>query len=205
MERTRRATAWFIDAGLVGAVASGLAVLTFHRISALFTEVPGLATRGALDLLASRGDVLDASRSFGGSLWDRSVLYVEQGLVLLVLAAFLYQWGCVALLGRTLGKGLVGLRVGPVPPRRAARRAAAATAVDLVLFAVACVLLVEGRIVLSVLVWAAAVAVLLLNALFVLAPGRRSLADRAAGTTVTGARLSRPGATAPGRTSSGSN
>ncbi|MCW5249221.1 RDD family protein [Streptomyces sp. SHP 1-2] len=203
MERTRRATAWFIDAGLVGAVASGLAVLTFHRISALFTEVPGLATRGALDLLASRGDVLDASRSFGGSQWDRSVLYVEQGLVLLVLAAFLYQWGCVALLGRTLGKGLVGLRVGPVPPRRAARRAAAATAVDLVLFAVACVLLVEGRIVLSVLV--RAVAVLLLNALFVLAPGRRSPADRAAGTTVTGSRLSRPGATAPGRTSSGSS
>ncbi|MFF5841151.1 hypothetical protein ACFY74_06710 [Streptomyces massasporeus] len=63
------------------------------------------------------------------------------------------------------------------------------------MYAVACVLLVEGQVVLSVLVWAVAVALFLVNALPVLSPGRRSLADRVAGTAVTGIGLSRPVAT----------
>ncbi|MFF6954225.1 RDD family protein [Streptomyces iakyrus] len=204
MPKLRRATAWLVDFALVVALASALAVLTFHRVSALVTDVPELATRGGFDLLTSRGDVLDASQDLGLSLWNKSVLYVEQAFGLLVLTVFLYQWACLALAGRTVGKALTGLKVTPnLPPRvRAARRAAVTTAADVAVYAVACVLLVEGQIVLSVLVWAVAVVLFLVNALPVLSPGRRSLADRVAGTAVTGIeRFSRPVATPPVRTS----
>ncbi|MFF5313895.1 RDD family protein [Streptomyces massasporeus] len=203
MPKLRRVLAWFVDFALVVALASALAVLTFHRVSALVTDVPELATRGGFDLLTSRGDVLDASQDLGLSLWNKSVLYVEQAFGLLVLTVFLYQWACLALAGRTLGKALTGLKVTPNLPRRvrAARRAAVTTAADVAVYAVACVLLVEGQVVLSVLVWAVAVALFLLNALPVLSPGRRSLADRVAGTAVTGIGLSRPVATPLVRTS----
>ncbi|MGW6543857.1 RDD family protein [Streptomyces massasporeus] len=203
MPKLRRVLAWFVDFALVVALASALAVLTFHRVSALVTDVPELATRGGFDLLTSRGDVLDASQDLGLSLWNKSVLYVEQAFGLLVLTVFLYQWACLALAGRTLGKALTGLKVTPNLPRRvrAARRAAVTTAADVAVYAVACVLLMEGQVVLSVLVWAVAVALFLLNALPVLSPGRRSLADRVAGTAVTGIALSRPVATPRVRTS----
>ncbi|MFI8836657.1 hypothetical protein ACIGPN_37670 [Streptomyces afghaniensis] len=201
MPKLRRAVAWAVDFALVVALASALAVLTFHRISALVTDVPELATRSGLDLLTSRGDVLDASQDLGLTLWDKSVLYVEQAFGLLVLAVFLYQWACLALAGRTVGKGLVGLTVTPRLPRRAARRAAVTTATDVAVYAVACVLLVEGQVVLSVLVWAVAVVLFLLNALPVLSPSGRSLADRVAGTAVTGLWLSTPVATPLVRTS----
>jgi hypothetical protein len=201
MPKLRRALAWFIDFALVLAVASALAVLTFHRISALVTDVPELATRGGFDLVTSRGDVIGASEDFGVSMWNKVVLYVEQAFGVLILVTFLYQWGCLALLGRTLGKGLLGLKVGPSGRRHAALRAAVTTVADIGLYAVACVLLVEGQVVLSVLVWAAAVAVFFLNALPVLSPSRRSLADRVAGTAVTGFGLSRPGAMPPVGTS----
>ncbi|MFJ4239426.1 RDD family protein [Streptomyces iakyrus] len=203
MPKLRRATAWLVDFALVVALASALAVLTFHRVSALVTDVPELATRGGFDLLTSRGDVLDASQDLGLSLWNKSVLYVEQAFGLLVLTVFLYQWACLALAGRTVGKALTGLKVTPnLPPRvRAARRAAVTTAADVAVYAVACVLLVEGQIVLSVLVWAVAVVLFLVNALPVLSAGRRSLADRVAGTAVTGIGFSRPVATPPVRTS----
>ncbi|MFG3722374.1 RDD family protein [Streptomyces massasporeus] len=202
MPKLCRVLAWFVDFALVVALASALAVLTFHRVSALVTDVPELATRGGFDLLTSRGDVLDASQDLGLSLWNKSVLYVEQAFGLLVLTVFLYQWACLALAGRTLGKALTGLKVTPNLPRRvrAARRAAVTTAADVAVYAVACVLLVEGQVVLSVLVWAVAVALFLLNALPVLSPARRSLADRVAGTAVTGIGLSRPVATPLART-----
>ncbi|MFH9064311.1 RDD family protein [Streptomyces coeruleorubidus] len=195
MPKLRRAVAWSVDFALVVALASALAVLTFHRVSALVTDVPELATRSGLELLTSRGDVLDASQDLGLRLWDKSVLYVEQAFGLLVLTVFLYQWACLALAGRTVGKGLAGLRVTPRRPRRAALRAAVTTTADVAVYAVACVLLVEGQVVLSVLVWAVAVVLFLLNALPVLSPARRSLADRVAGTEVTGLGLSTPAAT----------
>ncbi|MFF7895938.1 RDD family protein [Streptomyces sp. NPDC007907] len=203
MPKLRRAAAWFVDFALVLALASALAVLTFHRVSALVTDVPELATRGGFDLLTSRGDVLAASQDLGLTLWDKSVLYVEQAFGLLVLTVFLYQWACLALAGRSVGKALVGLKVTTDSPRRvrAARRAAVTTAADVAVYAVACVLLVEGQVVMSVLVWAVAVVLFLLNALPVLSPARRSLADRVAGTAVTGIGLSRPVATPPVRTS----
>jgi hypothetical protein len=184
--------AWFIDFALVLALAATLAVLTFHRISALVSDVPELATRGGFDLLTSRGDVIAASEHIGVSLWDKSVLYVEQAFGLLIVATFLYQWACLCLAGRTVGKGLLGLKVSPSVPRRAAVRAAVTTAADIAVYAVACVLLVEGEFLLSVAVWALAVVVFLFNALPVFSPTRRSLADRLAGTAVTGLGIRMP-------------
>ena len=199
MPKLRRAVAWFIDFALVAAAASVLAVLTFHRISALVTDVPDLATRSGFDLLSSRGDVISASQTLGLSLWDKSVLYVEEAFGLLVVVTFLYQWACLALAGRTLGKGLLGLKVTPAPARRIALRAAVSTTADVAVYAGACVLLIEGQFLLSVLVWLMAVAVFLVNALPVLSPSRRSLADRVAGTAVTGLGLGTP-ATVPAAT-----
>ncbi|MFG2793082.1 RDD family protein [Streptomyces sp. NPDC048419] len=196
MPKLRRATAWFIDFALVLALAAALAVLTFHRISALVADVPELATRGGLDLLTSRGDVIGASEGFGVSLWDKAVLYVEEAFGLLIVVTFLYQWACLSFAGRTIGKGLLGLKVTPSLPRRAAVRAAVTTAADIAVYAVACVLLIEGEFLLSVAVWALAVAVFFLNALPVFSPTRRSLADRLAGTAVTGLGI-RTGAAAP--------
>ncbi|MEW2291501.1 RDD family protein [Streptomyces sp. NPDC006743] len=201
MPKLRRAMAWSIDFALVVAAAAALAVLTFHRISLLVTDVPELATRGGLDLLGSRGDVIGSSEHLGLSLWNKAVLYVEQAFALLVLAAFVYQWACLALTGRTVGKALLGLKVAPLSPlsrraRSAALRAAVTTAADVAVYAVACVLLIEGHFLLSVLVWALAVLLFLVNALPVLFPARRSLADRVARTAVTGLWLRAPGAPA---------
>ncbi|MFF7973811.1 hypothetical protein [Streptomyces sp. NPDC007905] len=187
MLKLRRAVAWFVDFALVVAAAWLLAVLTFHRVTALVTDVPELASRGGFDLLTSRGDVLGASETLGLSLWDGAVLDVEEAFGALVLVTFLYQWACLALLDRTLGKGLLGLRVTPRLSRHVLRRAAVTTAADVAVYALACVLLIEGEFLLSVLVWAVAVALFLVNALPVLLPGRRSLADRLAGTSVEGA------------------
>ncbi|WP_225096812.1 RDD family protein [Streptomyces sp. CoH27] len=185
--RLRRATAWFIDCALVVGAASLLALLTFHRVTLLVTDVPSLATKGGLDLVTSRGDVVGASEHLGLSLWDSVVLDVEEAFGALVLVTFLYQWACLRLLGRTLGKGLLGLRVTPRLSRHALRRAAVTTAADVAVYALACVLLIEGHYLASVLVWAVAVVLFLVNALPVVLPGHRSLADRLAGTSVRGA------------------
>ncbi|WP_256725576.1 RDD family protein [Streptomyces sp. IMTB 2501] len=187
MLRLRRAIAWFMDFALVAAAAALFAILTFHRISALVTDVPSLAAKGGLDLVTSRGDVIGASEQLGLSLWDGIVLDVEEALGALVVVTFLYQWACLTLLGRTLGKGMLGLRVTPRVSRHALRRAAVTTAADVAVYALACVLLIEQQFALSVLVWAVAVVLFLVNALTVLFPGRRSLADRLAGTSVVGA------------------
>ncbi|MEV7685181.1 RDD family protein [Streptomyces bungoensis] len=184
MFKLRRAAAWFVDFALVAGAAWLLAALTFHRITALVTDVPDLATRGGFDLLTSRGDVVGASETVGLSLWDRAVVDVEEAFGALVVVTFLYQWATLAMLGRTLGKGLLGLRVSPRLSRRALRRAAVTTVADVAVYALACVLLLEGEFLLSVLVWAVAVVLFLVNALPVLFPGRRSLADRLAGTSV---------------------
>src|SRR5205823_6396065 len=94
--KLRRAAAWFIDFALVLAAAAALAVLTFHRIAALFTDVPGLATRGGWDIVTSHSDVVHASEGFGLSLWHKVLTDVEQAFGLLVIATFLYQWASLA-------------------------------------------------------------------------------------------------------------
>ncbi|MGW5426046.1 RDD family protein [Streptomyces sp. NPDC004059] len=202
MLKLRRALAWSIDFALIASAAALLAILTFHRVTALVTDVPELATRGGLDLVTSRGDVIGASAHLGLSVWDTVVLDVEEAFGALVVVTFLYQWACLTWLGRTLGKGLLGLRVTPRLSRHALRRAAVTTAADVAVYALACVLLVEGRFGLSLLVWAVAVVLFLVNALTVVFPGRRSLADRLAGTSVVGA-FRRGGARPDGQRAAG--
>ncbi|MFD9905055.1 RDD family protein [Streptomyces sp. NPDC059063] len=189
MPKFRRVGAWLIDFALVVAAASGLAVLTFHRVSALLTDVPELAARGGWEFVRSGGDARGAGQDLVDSLWQDSVGYVQQAFAALVVLTFLYQWATLRFAGRTLGKALMGLRVTPHTSSRAAVRAAVTTAADVAVYAVACCLLVQGRIVLSVLCWLAAVALWAFNALPALSPSSRSLADRLARTSVATASL----------------
>lgn len=189
MHKSRRFTAWLVDFALVLAAAVLLAVLTFHRITALVTDVPELAARSGWDILTSHGDVLDASGDLGVGLWDDMISAVVQAFVLLVLLTFLYQWATLAFTGRTVGKAVLGLRIDRRSAGRAARRATVTTVADVALYAVACILVLEGEFALSVVVWAAAVVMFFLNALPVLLPAHRSLADRFSGTTVTNVTL----------------
>ncbi|RKN41646.1 RDD family protein [Streptomyces hoynatensis] len=188
----RRALAWLIDYALVIAVAVLLGILTFHRVEALATDVPGLTERGAWQIVRSRGDLGASASGLGNSLWHSVVTDVQQAFGALVLFAFCYRFATLAWLGRTLGQAAAGLRVvphrasaAPRPTRRsAAVRAAVTTCCDVACYSLACCLLVDGSLVLSFLCWALAVLLFWANALPALAGSGRSLADRAAGTRV---------------------
>lgn len=190
--------AGLVDFALVVTVGVLLGFLTFHRIGALTTGVPGLTGRGAWQILTSHGRPLGTAEHFGVSLWDSTVLDVQEAFAALVLATFAYQFTALVLTNRTLGKLLLGLRVSGVEPgrlgaRRAAIRAAVTTLADVGGFAVACCALVGGSVAVSVLCWAVAVAVFWANAVPALLGRGRSLADRLAGTTVGTITLPRPG------------
>lgn len=188
--RTRRLLAWLLDFTVILAIAALLGWLTFNRISAKLTGVPGLVGISAWQLVTSGGDLVGAGQGVGSSLWRSSVRAVWQGFAGLVVFAFAYRFASLALMGRTPGQALLALRVtgrrdGERPTRATmATRAAAGTLVDVGWYALACCLLVGGAIGLSVLCWILAVAVFGLSALLALAGHRRSLSDRAAGTTV---------------------
>ncbi|MFH9070155.1 RDD family protein [Streptomyces alboflavus] len=184
MPKFRRLGAWLIDFALVAAAASGLAVLTFNRISALITDVPELATKGSWHFVKSGGDAQGAADKMVDSLWNDAVGYLQQGFLALIVLTFLYQWLTLNFTGRTLGKALMGLRVTPRTPSRTALRAAVTTSADVAVYALACCMLVQGWLFLSVLCWIAAVALFLLNVFPVLSRSSRSLADRLAGTSV---------------------
>ncbi|GGS08966.1 hypothetical protein GCM10010252_55180 [Streptomyces aureoverticillatus] len=202
MPQLRRLGAWFIDFALVVAAAWLLAILTFHRVSALLTDVPDLVTKGSWQFVKSGGDARGAADDVVDSLWRDAVGYVQQGFLALVLLTFLYQWLTLRLTGRTLGKALMGLRVTPNTGSRTALRAAVTTSADVAVYSLACCMLVQGWIFLSVLCWAAAVALFAFNALPVFSRSSRSLADRVAGTSVTApgfAGLLPPARREPGR------
>ncbi|MCX4745055.1 RDD family protein [Kitasatospora sp. NBC_01287] len=201
----RRGLAWLVDFALVLGAAVLLGVLTFHRIGAMLVNVPGLAGESAWQLLKSRGDYLGAGEGLGLSLWHSALSDVQQACVALALLTFLYQFGTLALTGRTLGKALLGLRVhgfgpgtspgptdGPLRLRRgqAAIRGAVTALADIGCVALACCALAGGAFLLAVVLWGVAVVVFWVNALPALAGDRRSLADRLAGTGVGGAEVS---------------
>jgi hypothetical protein len=192
----RRGLAWLVDFSLVLAAAVGLGIFTFHRISALVTDVPGLVGTGTWEVITSGGDLPGAGEEFGRSVWNQAIRDVQQAFAALVLCTFLYQWLALAFTGSTLGKALLGLRVvtlgegGGRPSRgRAARRAAVTTLADVGVFSLACCLLLSGGFELSAVVWLLAIGLFWANALpSVIGPGR-SLADRVAGSVVTGGLL----------------
>ncbi|MGA4843593.1 RDD family protein [Streptomyces sp. G45] len=184
MPKFRRTGAWLIDFALVIAAAWALGALTFNRIAALITDVPELTAKGSWHFVTSGGDAQGAGEELVGSLWNDAVGYIQQGFAALVVVTFLYQWATLTFAGRTLGKAVLGLRVTPRSPARTAVRAAVTTVADVGAYALACCLLVQGWIFLSVLCWLGAVALWACNALPVLSPSSRSLADRLAGTSV---------------------
>ena len=195
--KRRRLLAWLVDFTLVVTVAVLLAVLTADRIGALTADATGLAGRGAWEIVTSHGELAGTAEDLGTSVWSSAVRDVQEAFAALVLATFAYQFLTLALTGRTLGKLLLGLRVSGAAPGRlgrrpAAIRAAVTTAADVGCFAVACCVLVDGSLVLSVLCWAVAVAVFWANAFPVLVGRGRSLADRLAGTAVVTVTLPRP-------------
>ncbi|MEO3753727.1 RDD family protein [Streptomyces sp. B6B3] len=192
----RRGLAWLLDFSLVVAAAVGLGIFTFHRISAMVTDVPGLVGTGAWELLTSGGDPTGAGEDFGRSVWNSAIGAVQQAFGALVLATFLYQWLALAFTGSTLGKALLGLRVvtrgqegGRLSPGRAARRAAVTTVADVGVFSLACCLLLSGGFAASAVVWFAAIVLFWANALPSAVGSGRSLADGVAGSAVTGGML----------------
>ncbi|MGC8918214.1 RDD family protein [Streptomyces sp. PG2] len=193
----RRLAAWLVDFALVITAAVLLGFLTAQRISALTTDVTGLAGSGVWHIVTSHGDLGGTAGRMGTSVWSSVVLYVREAFAALVVLTFAYQFAALALTHRTLGKLLLGLRVSGLRPgrlgyRRAAVRAAVTTVADVGCFAVACCALVGGDLVFSVLCWTVAVAVFWLNALPVPVGRRCSLADRFAGTVVATVALPRP-------------
>ncbi|MER5642263.1 RDD family protein [Kitasatospora sp. NPDC002227] len=185
----RRGLAWLVDFALVIGLACLLAVLTFHRIGALLTDVPSLAAKGGWGLLTSHGDYVGTGEKVGISLWHSAVSDVQQGFAALVVCTFLYQFLCIAFGRRTLGKLMLGLQVlpaevGALGKGRAAARALVTTVADVALISVALAALVRGSFVVAIFCWALAIAGFWANALPVLFPGRRSLADRLARTVV---------------------
>ncbi|WP_067225851.1 RDD family protein [Streptomyces sp. NBRC 109706] len=194
----RRGLAWAVDFSLVIALAVLLGFFTFNRISAMLTDAPGLAETGVWKVITSDGDLAGAGQALGESLWNRSLRAVQQGFVLLFLGTFLYQFLALAFAGTTLGKALLGLRVVPAaagagsrrPARRsAAVRAAVTSVADVGLLALACCLLVAGAFLLAGFVVVLAVVVFLVNGIPAAVGARRSLADRLAGTEVSGGLL----------------
>ncbi|MFI0775367.1 RDD family protein [Streptomyces sp. NPDC021212] len=193
LPRARRLCAWALDFAVVVAVAVLLGTFTFHRISAEVTDVTSLAGTSAWEVITSKGDLAGAGRDVGESLWRDAVSAVQQAFAALVVFTFAYHFISLAVMARTPGQALTGLCVvrragGGRPGKgRGAVRAGVITLIDVGWYALACCLLVEGAIVLSVVCWIVAVAFFALDAVLAPVGSRRSLADRLAGVTVTGA------------------
>ncbi|MFC1404019.1 RDD family protein [Streptacidiphilus jeojiense] len=192
VSRWRRGLAWLVDFCLAVGLAALLASLTFHRISVLVTDVPSLAGAvgtGSWQVLSSHGHTLTAATGSGLELWHDVERDVQEAFLALALGFFLYQFLMTALAGRTLGMALLGLRVSRRDGERlrrgqSARRAAVATTADLGLYSIACCLLVSGDFTFSLVCWGVAVVAFWCNALPVLTPSGRSLADRFSGAVV---------------------
>jgi uncharacterized RDD family membrane protein YckC len=193
-----RASAWLIDFVPVLVVAALLAWWTWTRITTLIKDVPGLAKRGAWEVVGSGGDVQTASAEFGSSLWGSASGYVMQAFALLVLFVFMYHFAALAWTGRTPGKVVCGLRVEAEDGRRLGKPqalglAGARAVTDMGVYAIACWVLLQGMIGFSVFMWLIAVAVFWADALPVLL-ARRALHDRALHTRVVRAHLIRTAA-----------
>ncbi|MFD6156143.1 RDD family protein [Nocardia sp. NPDC060256] len=190
----RRIAAWVIDFALIVAAAVLLGSITHYRIADYLSSWPGLAESGGWDLFRANGDWGGAGKTFGWDVFGEILLLIAEAFVALVLLVFAYQFAALAWKGRTLGKLLLDIRVhsltdpqGVLGKWQSARRAFATTLVDVGLYAGACLALLAGKFVLSLVLWAVAVAALVLNA--VPLAGGRTMIDRIAGTTVVRAGL----------------
>ncbi|WP_433323853.1 RDD family protein [Spirillospora sp. CA-294931] len=190
----RRLGAWAVDAGLLLVAAILLGVMTWGRLQDYVAGagLPAKALKAGSGLLTSGGDVEKIAADFGVDVWDKFVGYVVQAIVLLVLIELVYHFVATLWKGRTLGKVALDVRVcrfadGARTPGPAAafRRALAATLAGTGVYAVAWIFLLQGWFFLSVVAWAAAVAVFTANLLpLPFARTRRTLNDLLSGTVV---------------------
>lgn len=191
---SRRIAAWAVDFGLIIGAAVLLGSVTHYRIADYLSSWPGLAEQGGWNLFRANGDWGGAGKAFGWDVFGEILLLVTEAFVALVLIVFAYHFAALAWKGRTLGKFLLDIRVqsltdphGALSKWQSARRALASTTVDIGLYSAACVALLAGKFVLSLVLWVAAVVALIFNAV-PLAGGRTAI-DRLAGTTVVRAGL----------------
>ncbi|MFI6995983.1 RDD family protein [Nocardia sp. NPDC050175] len=189
-----RIAAWAIDFALIVAAAVLLGSITHYRIADYLSGWPGLAESGGWDLFRANGDWGGAGKTFGWDVFGEILLLIGEAFVALVLLVFAYQFAALAWKGRTLGKFLLDIRVhsladsqGALGKWQSARRAFASTLVDVGFYAGACIALLAGKFVLSLVLWVVAVVALVLNA--VPLAGGRTMIDRIAGTTVVRAGL----------------
>lgn len=190
----RRIAAWAIDFALILGAAAVLGSVTHYRIADYLSSWPGLAESGGWNLFRANGDWGSAGKAFGWDVFGEILLLIGEAFVALVLMVFAYQFASLAWKGRTLGKFLLDIRVhsltdpqGALGTWQSARRAFASTLTDVGLYAGACLALLAGKFVLSLILWVVAVAALVLNA--VPLAGGRTMIDRIAGTTVVRAGL----------------
>ncbi|MFC9435260.1 RDD family protein [Nocardia sp. NPDC057030] len=191
---SRRIAAWAIDFGLIICAAVLLGSVTHYRIADYLSSWPGLAQEGGWRLFRANGDWGGAGKAFGWDVFGEILLLVTEAFVALVLIVFAYQFAALAWKGRTLGKFLLDIRVqsladpqGALSKGQSARRACASTMVDVGLYSAACIALLAGKFVLSLVLWVVAVVALIGNA--VPLAGGRTVIDRLAGTTVVRAGL----------------
>ena len=200
-----------VTAGL--AIAIGTATYTRLQ-SLLTGGLLWRFVRSTAELLFFGGGVAHAAEQFGWSVWDSAILDVEEAFAALVVAEFVYHFTALAWKGRTLGKAVAAVRVQPLPGTvplpitptagqnvmarlwasikegsglgkgRSARRAAITAITNSGLYAVACILLLEGQPIVGVLCWLIAVVAFWGNAFPLLGRRRRTLSDRVAGTVV---------------------
>ncbi|WP_433479023.1 RDD family protein [Spirillospora sp. CA-142024] len=186
--RGRRLAAWSIDTALLAGAAVLLGMMTWGRLNGLLGDgLWGDALSATGGLLLSGGDVQNAAEDFGMGLWRKVVEAVEQALLLLILIEFLHQFAGQALAGRTIGKAVLDLRVENArsAKSRALRRSLATTAGGTGLYCAACILLLHGLFLLSLVMWLAAVGVFLANSAPALVGARRrTFADLVAGTAL---------------------
>jgi hypothetical protein len=187
----RRAAAWAIDFGVIVTVGLLVAWMTYERIVGyLQTTVVWHTGFSVYHLIRSGGSVTGAAGSSVSQAWDHTLLIIAEGILLTVLAQFLYQFAALAWKGRTAGKAALGLQVwGHGVPRlgkrRAALRAAATTAAETLVYGLALILLVSWNLALAVVCWLLSVVAFTSNLLpMITAHPRRTVVDRIGGTIV---------------------
>ncbi|WP_433576306.1 RDD family protein [Nocardia brasiliensis] len=192
----RRLGAWGVDFALVLGAAVLLGVVTHYRVADYLSGWTDLGRAGVWDVVRSNGDWGGAGKTFGLDVVQQVLWYLIEAFVALIVVTFLYQFGCLAWRGRTVGKALLEIVVrsadgGGLRRGQAAGRAFACTMTDVGLYSVACIALLAGKFALSLVLWLIAVGVLVVNAVPALTGKRRSVIDRLCGTAVVRAGLYR--------------
>jgi len=193
---SRRAAAWAIDFGLIVTVGVLIAWMTYERIVG-YLQTTTLWDTGisAYHLITSGGSIAGVTEGVVSDAWDHTILLIAEGILLTVLAQFVYQFGALAWKGRTPGKAALGLQVwshdASGTPRlglgkaRAALRAGATTAAETLVYGLALILLISWNLALAVLCWVLSLLVFGGNLIpMAVARHRRTVTDRLSGTIV---------------------